>query len=130
MTYYVFVGEEPSKTAILKGWVWGDDHLCSKTLINALNACLIKKDSYEFRNLFKNQKVDYHVINELKDLKNIEDLTIVGMGRKVQRVLDNLSIPHLKLIHPAARGKIRKTVLYIQHVSQVLLGEPKYDMEI
>ena len=130
MRYYVFIGEEPSKTAILKGWVWGDDHLCSKTLINALNACFIKRESYEFRNLFRNQMVNQDVINELMELKNIEDLSIVGMGKNVQRVLDNLNIPHLKLIHPAARGKIRKTVLYIQHVNQVLLGKPAYDLEI
>ena len=32
----LFVGEEPSKTAIEKAWKWGDDHLCSKTLEHSL----------------------------------------------------------------------------------------------
>ena len=122
MIHYLFVGEEPSKTAILKGWKWGDNQLCSKTLINALNACNIKKHQYDFVNLFENQMVKQEVVTELGNQSRLEDLTIVGMGRKVQRVLSNFEIPHLELIHPAARGSIRKTILYIQHVNEVLNG--------
>ena len=49
-----------------------------------------------------------------------EGLPIVGMGRLVQRTLERAGVPHLRLVHPAARGAIRARAAYQAHVAAVL----------
>ena len=49
--------------------------------------------------------------------------TVVGMGKIVQDQLDERDIPHLKLVHPAARGKIRRKDRYLKHCEKVLCQE-------
>jgi hypothetical protein len=46
---------------------------------------------------------------------------VVALGNKVSRQLERHSVPHVPLIHPAARGKIRARELYAQHVSAILI---------
>ncbi len=47
-------------------------------------------------------------------------LLVVGMGRIVQRVLSKASVEHLRLHHPAARGRIRLRSRYGRHLREVL----------
>lgn len=42
--------------------------------------------------------------------------TIVALGQKVSRALSKRRIAHLRLVHPAARGPIRKKAHYQEHV--------------
>lgn len=49
--------------------------------------------------------------------------TIVGLGQAAQATLRRAWIPHLQLIHPAARGRIRSCALYRAHVAAVLACE-------
>ncbi len=112
----LFVGEEPSKTAKEKGWVWGDEQLCSKTLLEALDKAGVHRESLQFINLFEDGSVNQDSIQMIKDFKS----SVIGMGNKVQRALTKNNIGHHALIHPAARGKIRKTELYQAHVKKVL----------
>lgn len=119
MTNYLFVGERRSSRAVQIGVFWEDGKLAAKTLFDALRFCGLDPQQQVFINLFRNNgKVNRLALTDLQMLQ--EGLTIVGMGRKVQTVLEESKIRHLKLIHPAARGKIRKTELYQQHVKEVL----------
>ncbi len=45
---------------------------------------------------------------------------IIGLGKKVQAALRRERIGHVELIHPAARGKMRRRAVYIQHVKAQL----------
>ena len=50
----LFIGEEQSPTAKKMGWEWGSNHLCSKTLMEALDTCEdFDKSNANFINLFK-----------------------------------------------------------------------------
>ena len=113
----LFVGEEPSKTAKEKGWVWGDEQLCSKTLLESIDQSgIFSRENARFINLFEDGSVNQDSIQMIKDFKS----SVIGMGNKVQRALTKNNIGHHALIHPAARGKIRKTELYQAHVKKVL----------
>jgi hypothetical protein len=50
------------------------------------------------------------------------DRRIVALGLRVHLVLHRHGIPHLALVHPAARGAIRRRALYQSHVRAVLEG--------
>jgi hypothetical protein len=116
----IFVGEQRSKTAIKRDWTWFDKRLCSKTLRVILDDYGLDLDDYTFINLFDDEgKLD------LKHLHNIQSLgknnwTIVSLGRRVERSLNNLGVRNTYMIHPAARGNIRKTSNYRTHVYEVL----------
>jgi hypothetical protein len=45
---------------------------------------------------------------------------VIAMGRKVQRELERKGFPHLRIVHPAARGTIRKKERYAAHLRAVL----------
>ncbi|HEV8638552.1 MAG TPA: hypothetical protein VG370_30440 [Chloroflexota bacterium] len=47
-------------------------------------------------------------------------VVVVGMGCKVQAELDGAGVGHLRLVHPAARGLIRRRATYQAHVAAVL----------
>jgi len=114
----LFIGEEPSKTARERGWKWGDEQLCSKTLLEALDSAKVPRNHCIFENLFQDDVVRPEVLARLQKTR----LPIVAMGKKVQRVLSNHKIKFVPLVHPAARGKIRKTALYQQHVLDTIGG--------
>lgn len=109
---YLFVGECRSDKAIAMNVTWQDGRLAAKQLFDALQAIGIKISDCAFTNWFDN---DPNIVR-----KNTTH-RIVGMGRKVQQALDAENIPHLKLIHPAARGSIRKKSNYIKHAKSILL---------
>lgn len=50
------------------------------------------------------------------------DRRIVAMGVRVRTTLQRHGIPHLAVVHPAARGTIRRRACYQAHVRSVLEG--------
>lgn len=109
---FLFVGEEPSQRAIDLDKGWYDGALAGKQLFDALIANNIDPLEQRFCNLFSD---GLDVVMTLKGRR-----PIVAMGKKVQAEFDRLEIPHIKLTHPAARGKIRKKERYIEHVKEQL----------
>lgn len=132
MRRFLFVGEKPSRTAYRRGLTWQDGALAAKTLFDALDAAGITRESCAFVNLFGETPVaslspKTPVVRErLIVFRSIAKIvTIVAMGSRVQRVLAEAGIPHLHIVHPAARGAIRAKAVYQQHAADVLLqGEP------
>lgn len=112
----IFVGEEPSQTAIKMGVTWNDGRLSAKQLFDAFEANGFDYSQVEFDNLFKNKKVRKMFLKKLKK----EQRPIVAMGRKVQKVLEANGIAHTKMVHPAARGSIRRKDKYAAHVGEVI----------
>lgn len=113
----IFIGEEPSPTAIKKGWTWYDRRLASKTLHDALDASGFDIDRI-FHNLFDEGQVRQKVLDHIKIPSR--NFYIIALGNKVQRVLRKEKIKFTPMIHPAARGKIRKAENYAAHVKDCL----------
>lgn len=113
----IFVGERRSPTARRKGWRWQDGRLAAKQLFDALRACGYDPARQEFVNAFEPGAVE-KIQRGLRDGHTL----VVGMGQLAQDWLTRSHIPHLSLVHPAARGAIRKKERYIEHV-RLVLGE-------
>lgn len=118
---YLFVGERPSDRAIQMGVTLKDGRLAAKPLFEALRAIGIDPEQCRFTNLFFTKR---EIPNPLvvKRLGLARKLTIVGMGQKVQGHLVRLGIKHIGIVHPAARGKIRKSCRYKKHIKSILGG--------
>ena len=121
---YLFVGERPSKLALKMGVSWKDGKLAAKQLFDALAHCKINITHCRFDNIFGMEADGPEIVckNALKRVKRAmrSGIKVVAMGQKVERALgSNFS---LSIIHPAARGKIRKKELYINHVLEKLNG--------
>lgn len=121
---FLFVGEKPSRTAAERGWTWRDGQLAARTLFNALEHAGIAPEACGFVNLFGDdpEVSERPSIERLAVLKALgpTPVQIVALGAKVARRLDEHEVPHLKLVHPAARGAIRGRDRYITHVKEVL----------
>ena len=111
MKNLLFVGESRSSRAKELNVRWEDGALAAKQLFDALNTCGINPHLCSFTNLFERGG-----ITKTRSWKG----TVVGLGQKVQKELAKRSIPHIKLIHPAARGAIRKKERYAHHVKKQL----------
>ena len=113
--YYLFVGEERSKRAIKLGLTWADGGLAAKPLFEALRACNVNPADCQFTNWFeRGGKV---AVTRAQD----EGRVVVALGKKVSKALTERRITHLKLVHPAARGRIRKRERYVAHVKEKLV---------
>jgi len=108
----LFVGEEPSPTALSKGWTWANGRLAAKQLFDALKANGINPTNCEFCNWFGE--------NPKREMTKQWKGQVVAMGRKVQKALSDHSINHIPIVHPAARGTIRKKENYIKHIKEML----------
>jgi hypothetical protein len=106
MTTYLFVGERRSNKARKMGVRWEDEALAAIPLFEALRACGIDPATCKFVNWFEGGK------GTARRHKGI----VVGLGNKVQAALSAEGIEHIALVHPAARGTIRKRETYIAHV--------------
>lgn len=104
---FIFVGEKRSKRAIEMNVTWDDGRLAAKTVFEAIEYCEIPLSECKFVNLWSD--------NDELQIPPIDGI-VIGMGKKVQDKLDVLGIEHIKIVHPAARGKIRKHELYMKHV--------------
>lgn len=131
----LFVGERRSKTAIKMGVTWFDGRLCAMTLHEALtNLGINPKDPERvwYVNLwFDEPREDYtgklvYWVNgdTLEHIRRARGWTIVGLGKKVQRVLKEEGIEHRAMTHPAARGAIRRKYRYWLHVARALGADP------
>ena len=64
-------------------------------------------------------ELDIHAIYKIREWSQ-RGWVIVGLGRTVQQVLTNACIPFRAMVHPAARGRIRRHAVYQAHVAEVL----------
>lgn len=107
----LFVGEKRSEKAVKMGVRWEDGKLAAKQLFDALKANGIEPSDCKFINWFeKGTKTKIKSYNG----------PIFGMGRKVQEALTKSGVEHIPIVHPAARGKIRKKERYIKHIKEAL----------
>ena len=107
----LFVGEARSDRAKELGITWKSGGLAAKQLFDALLAYGIDPDEVEFTNWF-----EYGGKTKTKNWVG----TVIGMGQKVCSALEDENIKHVQMVHPAARGRIRKKKRYIAHVALVL----------
>lgn len=114
---FLFIGEVRSERALRMGVTWADGRLAAKQLFDALDHCEIDKDKCHFDNWFENSlgtmifTIDVHRANGFK---------VVAMGNKVHKEMEEHGIEHILIIHPAARGTIRKKENYFAHVKEKL----------
>lgn len=109
---YLFVGEERSDLAIKMGVTWEDGRLAAKQLFDALIDNGISPGDHRYTNYFEpgNQGL-------IRGFNGV----VVGMGNKVSAALTIDGVDHIKIIHPAARGKIRLKSAYSDHIRSKLL---------
>lgn len=118
MLRFVFVGEQRSATAKRKDWTWLSGRLAAKPLFEALRAIDVEPTKQIFVNLWRDDgTIDTAVPTQLKRRKK---RMVVALGQKVSRGLTSAGIKHVAIVHPAARGKIRKRERYIKHVADRL----------
>jgi len=112
---FLFVGEKRSTKAIQMGATWIDGRLAAKQLFDALRECGIEPSEQQFCNWFEHGGRD--IVLSCRGGKRV---LIVAMGRTVQAALKRHHIDHIAIVHPAARGAIRKKERYAQHVKEAL----------
>ncbi len=122
---YLFVGERRSPTAIRLNVTWRDGRLAAKTLFAALCACGIEPADQEYVNLWHDDQTcwreDRAALALVADRER-RGVTVVALGRLVSARLSAAGISHRTLIHPAARGAIRRRDRYQAHVRDTLTG--------
>jgi hypothetical protein len=131
-TRFLFVGEKPSRKALKIGARWETAQLAGRTLRDALAALGLADAERIFINLFGDDpeaplEDGPRVRARARAIRAHQGagFTVVGLGRNVQQMLERHRIKHLRLTHPAARGRIRRKELYIEHAGQVLLHRPE-----
>jgi len=126
----MFVGECRSLTAQRKGWTWADGRLAAKPLFEALEAMGVDPKAHEYCNLWTDN-ASGDTYGSLKPgvlgstvrrimARGAAGVVIVALGKRVSAELAKRGIVHVALVHPAARGKIRKREVYIAHVAERL----------
>jgi len=116
----VFVGERRSLRAIQMNVTWQDGRLAAKVLFETLAALKITEDVYVVVNAYRDDgSLDVSIMEGVQTLQG-QGWLVIGMGKKAQQALTLFGIPHRPMIHPAARGKIRRRELYHAHVAGVL----------
>jgi hypothetical protein len=128
MSAFVFVGERPSATAAKKGIRWEHGCLAAKQLFDALRAAGIDPAGCTFVNLFGMQPdrdaapcFVGKIARQLQARSSSGD-RVVAMGAKVSAELQRRGVEHVQIIHPAARGAIRRKDRYAAHVLAALGG--------
>jgi hypothetical protein len=96
--------------------------LAAKTLFDALRASGIDPEAQLYVNLFDERYLALHVCQgTLRRLQRLAQThPLVALGTPVHLALARAAIPHLALVHPAARGRIRGSARYQAHVRAVL----------
>lgn len=121
---YLFIGERRSARAQRMGVTWHSGRLAAYTLFHALRAAGIPPQSQVFVNLYRDGAgptvIDPLIARTLPDFAHA-GWTLVALGRNVDASLQRLNIPHIAIVHPAARGAIRKRERYQAHVANILL---------
>lgn len=128
----MFVGECRSLTAQRKGWTWADGRLAAKPLFEALAAMGVDPSKHEYANLWTDNAsgttygdlkpgIMGTTIGRIK-ARIKQGSIIVALGKRVSHELARRGIVHVALVHPAARGAIRKRERYHAHVKAQLGG--------
>lgn len=112
----LIVGEERSERAKQLGLTWRDGGLAAKPLFEALRASGVDPTEVEFTNWF--ERGGPAAVRKALAAGR----PVVALGKKVQGALEARRIVHVALVHPAARGKIRKREVYIAHFRERLRG--------
>lgn len=123
MARLLFVGERPSPKAKAMGVSWADGRLAAKTLHHALESIGIRPSDHAFTNLFLPANGKERISRDsLRGIKSLyaDGFIVIAMGKKVQQRLREEKIEYVPIVHPAARGKIRKRNRYVAHVRQKL----------
>lgn len=117
---YVFVGERRSGRAMAMGVTWTDGRLAASTLFRALRAVGIEPAAQVYLNAFTDDgQLNRAALAGLAEHRR-QGRVIVALGQPAQRAVASAGVPHLRLVHPAARGAIRRTERYHAHVAAVL----------
>lgn len=117
----LFVGENRSLTAQRQGWTWEDGRLAAKPLFEALRAMGVEPTDHMFMNLWLDSgAADDTAPGRIRTMKRTAKLLVVALGAKVSKALTAFDIDHVAIVHPAARGKIRKRERYVAHVAERL----------
>lgn len=111
----LFIGECRSLTAKRQGWTWRDGRLAAKPLFEALAAMGVDPSAHKFINLWTDSSPPIVPWQRVEIIRN-HDGIVVALGQRVSRELATRGIDHVALVHPAARGRIRKRSRYIAHV--------------
>jgi hypothetical protein len=128
----LFVGECRSLTAQRKGWTWKDGRLAAKPLFEALAAMGVDPSVHQYTNLWTDSVGGTTIGNAKPGIlgstitrikrANSERDVVVALGKRVSHELARRGIVHVALVHPAARGAIRKRERYHAHVKAQLGG--------
>ncbi len=130
----IFVGECRSLTAQRKNWTWRDGRLAAKPLFEALAAMGIDPALQIYVNLWTDDSVTPTVpwqrVARLRE-ERTRGVVIVALGQRVSRELVRRGVDHVAIVHPAARGRIRKRERYVAHVRERLSPhmQPKASLE-
>lgn len=118
----LFVGECRSLTAKRKHWTWKDGRLAAKPLFEALSAMGVDPLAHEYVNLWTDNVIPLITWSKVQLIMRHagDGRIIVALGKKVSEQLAKRGIVHVALVHPAARGKIRKRETYHAHVKSKL----------
>lgn len=127
MASLLFVGECRSLTAQRKGWTWKDGRLAAKPLFEALAAMGVDPAAHEYVNLWTDNGtgesgaaiIGWQRISMIRTAIT-NGMIVVALGKRVSHELARRGLVHVALVHPAARGKIRKRERYHQHVKETL----------
>lgn len=127
MNKYIFIGERQSHQAVKINATWQNGKLAAKQLHDALRALHIDPSDQRYVNLWSRpgvgtlaDPVDVSALSYIAESIAL-GYTVIGMGQLVSRALTEHGITHLLIVHPAARGAIRKKERYVAHVGSVLI---------
>lgn len=136
----LFVGERRSHAAIRLGVRWEDGRLAARTLHAALRASGLDPAAQVYTNLFTDPPPGGGVppfvvaapIRAQLHAAAALGVPLIALGRRVEAALAREGLPHRFLIHPAARGAIRRRDRYQAYVAAVLgtEGRPVADVAI
>lgn len=118
----IFVGECRSLTAQRRGWTWEDGRLAAKPLFEALRAMGVDPATHEYLNLWTDAVVPVVPWQRVEHLKVqcAAGVVVVALGQRVSGELVRRGVDHVALVHPAARGRIRKRERCVAHVREKL----------
>ena len=120
----LFVGERRSPRAMAMGVTWTHGRLSAKTLHEALRAIGLDPSEQLYINLYRDPpsplEVDPEALARLTG-HSLHGGPVIALGKRVSGYLEHHGIQHVPLVHPAARGSIRRTENYQSHVA-IMLG--------
>ena len=120
---FLFIGEKRSRTAIERGWTWESGRLAARTLDDALTALGIGVFEYSCLNILTDEgRLNVDTLEAIAYSLHRSKCPwhIIALGHIAAALLRRHGIPHVMMIHPAARGSIRKKGRYQAHVRETL----------